>query len=122
MTPGQILKKLVISLGLRHEDIREIFHLSGKELSSSQVRAWMSGKNHKNHQGLSMEELGTFLDGFITYSRGPKDAPSVLPLAITNLIYRLGEEGRLDALEHLLALVQDLIQQVAEAMANEEEP
>ena len=121
MTPGQILKKLVISLSLRHEDIREIFHLNGMEYSSSQIRAWMSGKGHKNHQALTMELLGGFLDGFITYSRGPKDAPSVLPLAITNLIYRLGEEGRIEALEHLLALLQDLIQQVTEAIDSEEE-
>lgn len=122
MTPGKILKKLVISLGLRHEDIREIFHLNGQELSSSQIRAWMSGSSHKNHQSLSSEQLEDFLNGFITYSRGPKDNPSVVPLAVTNLIYRLGEEGRIEALHSLSDLLQDLLQQVNDALEDEGRP
>ena len=82
------------------------YHLNGLEYSSSQIRAWMSGKGHKNHQALTMEQLGSFLDGFITYSRGPKDAPSVLCWRL-----RIYIDWAKAALRpwNLLVLVQDLI-------------
>ena len=113
------LKKISIAMNLRHEDVREIFHLGGKELSTSQTGARMVNPSNKNFKAVSDEECETFLNGLITYSRGAKNAPTILPLAIVNTVYSLGERGHVEALDSLGGLVEDLLEQVQTQLAEE---
>ena len=119
MDNNQILKKISIALNLRHEDVREVFHLGGRELSTSQTGARMVNPNNKNFKAVSDEECESFLNGLITYSRGAKNAPTVLPLAIVNTVYSLAERGHVEALDSLGGLVEDLLEQVHGQLAEE---
>ena len=56
------------------------------------------------------------MEGLITYSRGPKNAPNFIPLALANLVYLLGERGNQEALEALGGLVEDVVTQLAEQL------
>ena len=122
MDNNQILKKLSIALNLRHEDVREVFHLGGRDLSTSQTGARMVNPSNKNFKALDDEELETFLNGLITYSRGPKNAPNMVPLAIVNTVYSLGERGHTEALDSLGGLVEDLLEQIHAQLADVTDP
>ena len=122
MDNNQILKKLSIALNLRHEDVREVFHLGGHELSTSQTGARMVNPTNKNFKALGDQELEAFLNGLITYSRGPKNAPNMVPLAIVNTVYSLGERGHVEALDNLGGLVEDLLEQVHAQLADVTDP
>ena len=121
MDNNKVLKKMAIAMNLRHEDVREIFHIGGTELSVSQSGALLVNPNNKNFQALSEEGLESFMDGLITYSRGPKGSPNIVPLAVANLVYFLGEKGREDALVALSKLVEDVLSQIREQLAEESE-
>ncbi len=112
MDNNTVLKKISIAMNLRHEDIREIFHIGGEELSISQTGALLVNPANKNFNQLSEERLEIFFNGLITYSRGPKNSPNAFPLALTNLIYLLGEKGQESALEALRALIEDVLSQL----------
>lgn len=116
MDNNKVLKKISIAMNLRHEDVREIFHIGGSELSVSQTGALLVNPSNKNFKALSDEAFEIFLDGMITYSRGPKTAPNTVPIALTNLIYLLGERGQEDALQALSAAAEDVLSQVREQL------
>ena len=116
MDNNKVLKKISIAMNLRHEDVREIFHIAGEELSVSQTGALLVNPNNKNFKALPEEGLETFLGGLITYSRGPKSAPNTVPIGLTNLVYLLGERGQEDALQALSALTEDVLSQVREQL------
>ncbi|MEE2960293.1 MAG: DUF1456 family protein [Myxococcota bacterium] len=118
MDNNQILKKLSIALSLRREDVREIFHIGGKEFSNSQTGNLLVSAGHKNFSAVSDEDLSRFLDGLITYSRGPKDHPQMVPLAIVNTVYDLGERGNVEALQSMMELVDDVLGQVEEQISD----
>ena len=89
MTNNNILKKITIANNLKHFEIKEIFELGGFEFSSSQIKAFMAGAKNKNYEKLSDEHLEGFLNGFIIYSRGPVDDPTLLPRTIESFIIGL---------------------------------
>ena len=122
MDNNQILKKLSIALNLRHEDVREVLHLGGHDLSTSQTGARMVNPNNKNFKAFGDDELEAFLNGLITYSRGPKNAPNMVPLAIVNTIYSLGERGHVEALDSLGGLVEDVLEQIQSQLADVTDP
>ena len=109
MDNNKVLKKMTIAMNLRNEDVREIFHIGGVELSVSQTGAFLVSDTNKNFKALSDEVLEQFTDGLITYSRGAKNAPNFVPLALANLVYLLGERGNQEALEALAGLVEDVL-------------
>jgi len=106
MTNNNILKKIVIANNLKHFEIKEIFGLGSFAVSSSQVKAWMAGSQNKNYDKLSDEHFEGFLNGFIIYSRGPVDDPTLLPRTIENFIIGLIESGNHDAIEEICSLVE----------------
>ena len=122
MDNNQILKKLSIALNLRHEDVREVLHLGGQDLSTSQTGARMVNPNNKNFKAVGDDELEAFLNGLITYSRGPKNAPNMVPLAIVNTVYSLGERGHTEALDNLGGLVEDVLEQIQTQLADVTDP
>jgi len=107
MTKNNILKKITIANNLKHFEIKEIFKLGGFEFSSSQVKAFMAGSQNKNFEKLSEAQFEAFLNGFIIYSRGPVDEPTLLPRTVENFIIGLIEAGNAGAIEEIRCLIED---------------
>ena len=116
---NKVLKKITIAMNLRNEDVREILHIGGSELSISQTGAFLVSETNKNFKEMPDEALETFMEGLITYSRGAKSSPNFVPLALANLVYLLGERGNEDALQALSNLVGDVLSQLREQVAEE---
>ncbi|MDX8395519.1 MAG: DUF1456 family protein [Mariprofundaceae bacterium] len=107
MVNNSILKKIIIANNLKHFEIKEIFELGGFEFSSSQVKAFMAGPKNKNYEKLSDEAFEGFLNGFVIYSRGPVDDPTLLPRTIESFIIGLIEAGNAGAIEEIRCLIED---------------
>jgi len=107
MTNNSILKKITIANNLKHFEIKEIFELGGCEFSSSQIKAFSAGAKNKNYEKLSVEQLEAFLNGFIIFSRGPVDEPTLLPRTIESFIIGLIETGNSGAIEEIRCLIED---------------
>jgi len=107
MTNNAILKKIIIAINLKHFELKEIFELGGCTFSSSQVKAFMAGSQNKNHEKVNDEQFEAFLNGFILYSRGPVDEPTLLPRTIENFIIGLIETGNSGAIEEIRCLIED---------------
>jgi uncharacterized protein YehS (DUF1456 family) len=71
LTNNDILKKLRVALSLRDEDIIEILKLSDFEVSKSELSALFRKEDHPNYQECGDQLLRNFLNGLITYKRGP---------------------------------------------------
>lgn len=112
MTNNNILKKISIANSLRHFEVKEIFELGGFKLSSSQIKAFMAGSKNKNYEKLSDELFEGFLNGFIIYSRGPVDDPTLLPRTIENYIIGLIESGNQEALKEIRCLIDDATDEI----------
>jgi len=108
MKNNAILKKITIANNLKHFEIKEIFELAGLTFSSSQIKAFMAGSQNKNYEKLSDEQFEAFLNGFITYSRGTIEEPSLLPRTIENFIIGLVESGNSGAIEEIRCLIEDV--------------
>jgi len=115
MTKNNILKKIAIANNLKHFELKEIFGLGGFEFSSSQIKAFMAGSQNKNFEKLTEEQFEGFLNGFILYSRGPVDEPTLLPRTIENFIIGLVESGNSGAIEEIRCLIEDLNDEIGEA-------
>ena len=107
MTNNVILKKIIIANNLKHFELKEIFELGGFQFSSSQVKAFMAGSQNKNHEKVNDEQFEGFLNGFILYSRGPVDEPTLLPRTIENFIIGLVETENTGAIEEIRCLIED---------------
>ncbi len=70
MTYNEILKKLMVALKLKNQDIRAIMLLGGYDASKSESSAFMYSKSNKKYRECSSEVLESFLNGLIKYKRG----------------------------------------------------
>ncbi|MDQ6998886.1 MAG: DUF1456 family protein [Mariprofundus sp.] len=107
MKNNVILKKIIIANNLKHFELKEIFELGGFTFSSSQIKAFMAGSQNKNHEKVNDEQFEAFLNGFILYSRGPVDEPTLLPRTIENFIIGLVESENTGAIEEIRCLIED---------------
>lgn len=107
MTNNNILKKIAIANNLKHFDIKECFELGGFDVSSSRIKGFMAGSQNKNHEKLNDEMFEGFLNGFIIYSRGSVDEPSLLPRTVENYIIGLIEAENSEALDEIRSLLDD---------------
>jgi hypothetical protein len=107
MNNNNILKKIMIANNIKHFEAKEIFALAECDVSSSQVKAFMAGSKNKNYVEMNDEQLETFLNGYILYSRGSLEEPDLVPRAIENYVLDLLKNGKTDALEELGCLVND---------------
>ena len=114
MTKNNILKKIAIANNLKHFELKEIFGLGGFDFSSSQIKAFMAGSQNKNFEKLTEEQFEGFLNGFILYSRGPVDEPTLLPRTIENFIIGLIESGNSGAIEEIRCLIEDVNDEIGE--------
>jgi len=115
MKNNLILKKVCIANNLKHFELKEIFQHGDLDFSSSQIKAFMAGSQNKNHIELTDDQLEAFFNGFIIYSRGNVDDPSLLPRTIENFIIGLIEAGNTDALEEIRCLIEDAADQLEKA-------
>ncbi len=72
LTNNDILKKLRVALELKDEDIIHILSLSDFEITKSELSALFRKEDHPNYRPCGDQLLRNFLNGLITYKRGPK--------------------------------------------------
>jgi uncharacterized protein YehS (DUF1456 family) len=73
LTNNDILKKLRVALELRDDDIIEILKLSDFEISKTELSALFRKEDHPNYKKCGNQLLRNFLNGLITYKRGPRE-------------------------------------------------
>ncbi|MDQ6969696.1 MAG: DUF1456 family protein [Mariprofundus sp.] len=117
MTNNAILKKIIIANNLKHFELKEIFELGGSNFSSSQVKAFMAGSKNKNYEQISDASFEAFLNGFIVFSRGPVEEPTLLPRTIESFIIGLIESGNTGAIEEIRCLIEDAADEMAKTDA-----
>jgi uncharacterized protein YehS (DUF1456 family) len=71
LTNNDILKKLRVALSLRDEDIIEILKLADFEVTKSELTALFRKEDHPNYKPCGDQLLRNFLNGLVTYKRGP---------------------------------------------------
>jgi uncharacterized protein YehS (DUF1456 family) len=71
LTNNDILKKIRVALELKDEDIVHILKLSDFEVSKSELNALFRKPDHPNYKECGDQLLRNFLNGLITYKRGP---------------------------------------------------
>jgi uncharacterized protein YehS (DUF1456 family) len=72
LTNNDILKKLRVALELRDDDIVEILQLADFKIGKSELNAFFRNENHPKYMELQDQILRNFLNGLITYKRGPQ--------------------------------------------------
>jgi uncharacterized protein YehS (DUF1456 family) len=72
MTNNDILKKIRVALELKDEEIIHILKLSNFEVTKSELGALFRKEDHPNYKPCGDQLLRNFLNGLITYKRGPK--------------------------------------------------
>ena len=71
MKTNDILYKITKALSLTNEDILEIYRLEGYSMSEEHLEVLLKKRVDKGFEECSYEELGVFLDGLVTFKRGP---------------------------------------------------
>lgn len=80
LTNNDILKKIRVALELKDEDIVHILKLAEFEVSKTELNALFRKPDHPNYKECGDQLLRNFLNGLITYKRGPmppKPGPKV---------------------------------------------
>jgi len=71
LTNNDILKKLRVALELKDDDIVHILKLVEFEVTKSELTALFRKPNHPNYKECGDQLLRNFLNGLVTYKRGP---------------------------------------------------
>ena len=73
MSNNDILKKLRVALQLRDEDIIHILSLENFTISKTELSAFFRAEDHPNYKPCGDQILRKFLNGLITFKRGPRN-------------------------------------------------
>ena len=90
ISTNEILYRIQKALNLTTEEMIRTYKLEEYEMESSHLEALLKRRNDKGFMLCSYEELGVFLDGFVTLKRGPspkKNSDEVVELT-NNLILK----------------------------------
>ena len=71
LSNNDILKKIRIALELKDDDIVNILKLADFEISKSELNALFRRDDHPNYMPCGDQLLRNFLNGLITFKRGP---------------------------------------------------
>lgn len=71
LTNNDILKKIRVALELKDEDVVKILKLANFEITKSELNALYRKPDHPNYKECGDQLLRNFLNGLITYKRGP---------------------------------------------------
>ena len=72
LTNNDILKKLRVALKLKNEDILEILALEDFTISNGALGDMFRAEDHPSFVKAGDQILRKFLDGLVTYKRGPR--------------------------------------------------
>lgn len=72
LTNNDILKKLRVALKLTNDDIIDILALEKFTITKGALGDLFRADDHPNYQAAGDQILRKFLDGLITYKRGPR--------------------------------------------------
>jgi uncharacterized protein YehS (DUF1456 family) len=88
---NDILYKITTALSLTNKEILEIYKLEDYNMSEEHLEALLKKRVDKGFEECSYEELGVFLDGLVTFKRGPSpkrpNSDEAVPLT-NNLILK----------------------------------
>lgn len=71
LTPNEILYRIQQALGLTHIQMLEAYKREGYPMDNSHLEGLLKRRQDKGFIEAGYEELGVFLDGFVTLKRGP---------------------------------------------------
>lgn len=71
LTNNDILKKIRVALELKDEDVVKILKLADFEITKSELNALYRKPDHPNYKECGDQLLRNFLNGLITFKRGP---------------------------------------------------
>ncbi len=71
LTNNDILKKLRVALELKDDDIVHILKLAEFDVTKSELTALFRKPDHPNYKECGDQLLRNFLNGLVTYKRGP---------------------------------------------------
>lgn len=71
LTNNDILKKIRVALELKDEDVVAILKLADFDITKSELNALYRKPDHANYKECGDQLLRNFLNGLITYKRGP---------------------------------------------------
>jgi uncharacterized protein YehS (DUF1456 family) len=72
LTNNDILKKLRVALMLKNEDIIDILALENFAITKGALGDMFRADDHPNYVEAGDQILRNFLDGLVTYKRGPR--------------------------------------------------
>jgi uncharacterized protein YehS (DUF1456 family) len=72
LTNNDILKKIRVALSLKNEDIIEILALENFTITKGALGDMFRADDHPNYVEAGDQILRNFLDGLVTYKRGPR--------------------------------------------------
>ncbi len=89
MTNNDILRRIRYCFDLSDSKMIDIFKLAGLDVSRSEVSDWLKSEEDPDFKNCNDKNLATFLNGFITHNRGPKEgeAPEVETRINNNMIF-----------------------------------
>lgn len=70
-TPNDILFKIKKALGLSNEEMLKAYTLENYDMTLQHLENLLKRRQDKGFEMCTFEELGVFLDGFVTLKRGP---------------------------------------------------
>ncbi len=87
MTNNDLLKLISISFDISEEDSIKIFSLGGLEVSKEGLKSFLSEFSDESHVDMKDSDLASFLNGLISFKRGPKG--DSIPTAESKLTYNI---------------------------------
>ncbi|MGB0166398.1 MAG: DUF1456 family protein [Luteibaculum sp.] len=75
LTTNSILRRLRFTFSLSDGTMQEIFALGEMQVEQEEIKHWLKKDDDPEQAALNHYQLASFLNGFITYKRGPKDGP-----------------------------------------------
>ena len=91
ISTNEILYRIQKALNLTIEEILKIYQLESYEMSETHLNTLLKRRLDKGFMLCSYEELGVFLDGLVTFKRGPspkKSTDDVVVELTNNLILK----------------------------------
>jgi len=71
ISTNEILYRIQKALNLSEEEMLKTYELESYDMSTSHLQTLLKRRQDKGFQLCSYEELGVFLDGLVTFKRGP---------------------------------------------------